>query len=218
MAVITRRKAAFGLLGSSVFGLTLPAFAECQPAPPPVPPGAEFCVVSGAGALPLGQQQGSEWCWAATISNLFAYHGHIVPQPEIVATLTGGYLADIRGGVYCNMSNLTTRTWTDRKNGKQFSSRVTSAYDETCVEQVQPPPPQAVIDEINANRPLLIGTTNHAMLLIGVVHVGPQLLHGYVFDPGFGGVRFVQGGFGGEFLARRGGGQLLYIASAAVSS
>jgi hypothetical protein len=221
MMPITRREAMLGLAGNSLFGFTMPAFASCGPAPQPAPPGTQFCSIN-VGSLQLAPQQEPMWCWAATISNLFAYHGRAVSQATIVKTLTGGALEDIRSGVYCNMSALMSRNWTDEKTGAVFSSRVTSAYDETCASPFSPTPPAAVVSEINANRPLVIGTVVHAMLLAGVTYVpspaGVQLLNGYVFDPEPGiGPRWVMGGMGGEFLAHRGGGQLLYIATATVT-
>jgi len=35
-------------------------------------------------AAQLSTQQQDEWCWAASISNVFAYHGHPVSQARIV--------------------------------------------------------------------------------------------------------------------------------------
>jgi hypothetical protein len=221
MMPITRREALLGLAGNSLFGFTTPVFAGCGPAPQPAPPGTQFCSVN-VGSLQLAPQREPMWCWAATISNLFAYHGHVVSQDTIVKTLTGGALEDIRSGVYCNMSALMSRNWTDEKTRAVFSSQVTSAYDETCASPLSPTPPAAVVSEINANRPLVIGTVVHAMLLTGVTYVsspaGVQLLNGYVFDPEPGiGPRWVMGGMGGEFLAHRAEGQLLYIATATVT-
>jgi hypothetical protein len=34
--------------------------------------------------IQIADQEKSEWCWAATISNLFAYYDHKVPQDAIV--------------------------------------------------------------------------------------------------------------------------------------
>ena len=63
----------------------------------------------------FASQQASQWCWAASISNLFAYHGHDVSQARIVSEVYGS-VANMRGGDYSNtvtspQQKLAGRIW-----------------------------------------------------------------------------------------------------------
>src|SRR5262249_15296997 len=78
-------------------------------------------------AAHFSPQQMSEWCWAASISNVFAYYKHPVSQHRIVQDV----YKDIT-----NMPALSARliaqeinkTWAD-DNGVPFSAHLTAAYD-----------------------------------------------------------------------------------------
>lgn len=98
------------------------------------------------------RQRASEWCWAASISAVFAYYGHPVSQERIVKE-TFGQITNVPGQpdqVYAALS----RSWTD-DNGTDFSvnADVLSANAYTA------------ISDLSDNAPLIVGTLGHAMVL-----------------------------------------------------
>ena len=162
-------------------------------------------------------QENSQLCWAATISNLFAYHGHPVSQTRIVTEVYGG-LVNMRSGNYSNLSRLLNRPWQD-DSGRPFSSRLTAAMD--LLNGVVAITNNTIRDALASNRPLVIGTTNHAMLAVGMRYrdVGGQVaevLGVDVFDP------FPGQGFRSarpeEVTPVPRGGALMFIAEARISS
>lgn len=129
-------------------------------------------------------QQASQWCWAASVSNLFAYYGHDVSQARIVAEVYGT-VANMRSGDYSNLSRLLNRSW-QAESGERFSSRLVAALD--IANGVSAINNDAIRDALDDDRPLVIGTTNHAMLVTGMRyterggHVA-QVVSVDLFDP-----------------------------------
>ena len=109
-------------------------------------------------------QENSQLCWAATISNLFAYYGYRVTQSRIVSEVYG-VPANIRSGNYSNLSRLLHRPWQD-DTGQTFHSTLSAALD--ILNGVNAITNDAIRDALAANRPLVIGTTSHAMLAVGM--------------------------------------------------
>lgn len=112
----------------------------------------------------FSSQQASQWCWAATISNLFAYYGHDVSQARVVSEVYGT-VANMRSGDYSNMSRLLNRSWQDQ-SGQRFTSRLVAALD--IANGINAINNDAIRDALDDDRPLVIGTTNHAMLVVGM--------------------------------------------------
>jgi hypothetical protein len=108
------------------------------------------------------QQQASEWCWAASISGIFAYYGHPVRQQEIVQQAYGG-IANMPGTPQAIMQSLN-RQWTDA-NGNQFTV-VASGNTGTWVTAAQ---------DLANNEPLIIaeqvGGGGHAMIMTATTYV-----------------------------------------------
>jgi len=97
-------------------------------------------------------QQQSEWCWAASISMVFAYYDHPVSQKRIVQE-TWGSVVNMPGQPDQILSDLN-RAWKDDR-GKSFSSSGDSLTANAAT---------AVID-LRADRPLIIGALGHATVL-----------------------------------------------------
>jgi Papain-like cysteine protease AvrRpt2 len=57
-------------------------------------------------------QRASQWCWAACISMIFAFHGHPVRQERIVEEAYGG-LYDWPSGSGRNIARQLDRRWVD---------------------------------------------------------------------------------------------------------
>jgi len=105
--------------------------------------------------LQQAYQQQSEWCWAASISMLFEFHGHMVSQQRIVAE-TWGAIANMPGQPMQILSDLN-RTWKD-DNGKSFRTlgdmRSVNIY--------------TAVDDLKNDDPLIIGALGHATVLTAI--------------------------------------------------
>lgn len=129
------------------------------------------------------RQQRSQWCWAACISMLFSYYGHPVSQGRIVKEVYGNPV-DMPAKAGIVIARQLNRKWVDDR-GKPFTSKLTAVYDFGF--KVFSMDARRLIDELDHNHPLVIGTGHHAMILTAVQYYrtskGPQLISGGVFDP-----------------------------------
>jgi hypothetical protein len=98
------------------------------------------------------EQEASQWCWAACIQMIFAYHGHPVKQQRIVAE-TWGKIVNMPADPY-QITEALNREWTD-DNGEGFYSSANSYAVDVGVVAVS----------LKNDMPLIIGTHHHAMLL-----------------------------------------------------
>lgn len=128
-------------------------------------------------------QQCPYWCWAASISMLFATNGHPLNQMKIVKRSLGGALACVTGHPRTIGQDLSL-SWTD-DNGDDFDSDVTAAYD--VWNGVHNLSNVEIISELTDDRPLLYCNQHHAMLLVAVDYVmtpmGPNIFQAGVIDP-----------------------------------
>jgi hypothetical protein len=101
------------------------------------------------------KQNESEWCWAASISTVFAYYGHSVSQERVVKE-TFGQIENLPGDPNQILQALN-RVWID-DNGTSFnvSANSLSANQITAIQ-----------DLISGN-PLIIGSHGHAMVLTAI--------------------------------------------------
>jgi papain like cysteine protease AvrRpt2 len=95
-------------------------------------------------------QYQSQWCWAASISNVFKYYGHAVSQRRVVAE-TYGVVANVPGTEQA-MRGALNRTWTD-DSGVQFTVHSDDVY------------PAQAAQELSLRHPLIVTTLGHAMVL-----------------------------------------------------
>src|SRR5215831_6762862 len=119
-------------------------------------------------------QQQTEWCWAASISMMFAYYGYQVAQPAIV-TEAYGTIANVPApGVV--MAQALNRTWKDG-TGNVFTAKLSGLYDAQAgldtLDNMQ------LINELDQNRPFVIGTGGHAVVVTAIEYYntmyGPQI-------------------------------------------
>lgn len=129
------------------------------------------------------RQDCPQWCWAASISMIFASHGHFVPQETIVQRVFGGLLCAPAGNGL-TMAQALSATWTN-SNGTAFQSHVVAAYDQMAgVNAINN---NFIINELANDRPILYANTHHAMVLTAADYfetpMGPNVVAAGVLDP-----------------------------------
>jgi hypothetical protein len=128
-------------------------------------------------------QLASQWCWAASISMIFAYHGFPVSQARIVSEVYGTPVnMPAQGGVV--MAQQLNRGWTDDR-GAPFTARVTGVYD--AYAGVYGLTNEQIVAELDQGNPLLFANRTHAVVLTSVQYyrtpLGLNIIGGIVFDP-----------------------------------
>ena len=106
-------------------------------------------------------QERSQWCWAASISMIFAYHGYTLPQEAIVLDVHGK-VADVNAPSGEAMTSALRRHWRDRGN-QEFA--VSARAGDIAANRYEVSN-AAIATELAAGRPLLVGTRGHAMVLV----------------------------------------------------
>jgi hypothetical protein len=128
-------------------------------------------------------QYQSQWCWAASISMVFAHYGHPVSQARIVSDVYGSPVnMPAQAGIV--IAQQLNRAWVD-DNGATFTATLTGAYDFDA--GVAALTNQQIVGELAAERPLVLGNKTHAVVLTAVQYFetpqGPNIVSGGVFDP-----------------------------------
>lgn len=128
------------------------------------------------------RQASSQWCWAACISMVFAFHGHPVAQPRIVAEAYGGLVNWPAPGMVIARS--LQRAWVD-DDGTPFRVRIDGLYDAQF--GVLATDNGRIARALDGNRPLIIGARGHALVLTALEYQtapGPFIPRmAGVFDP-----------------------------------
>lgn len=147
--------------------------------------GDRVCVVgipSDRFAPVTAQQRMSEWCWAASIAMIFKYHGHAISQEDIVRA-TFGKVANLPASDGATMTEALARPWQDAR-GRRFQADVRVFDESDGREELDD---RAVIAELRAERPLLVGTEGHAMVMTAMKYKqtddGVEVLGITVRDP-----------------------------------
>ena len=128
-------------------------------------------------------QERRNWCWAASISMIFAHHGYTLTQ-ERIAREQPADAAD-RGALPLDITRLLDQTWQDA-HGRSFLASVRAGREPGRRFQFGN---DTVIRELIAQRPLMIGTLGHAMVLVAVeyerftVQDAVRITGGTVIDP-----------------------------------
>lgn len=128
-------------------------------------------------------QEQPQWCWAASISMIFAYHGYTVRQEDIVKD-GYGVVANLPAPSGQAMTNALSRSWVD-EHDRPFQGRAIASDALSRQYQVSN---QQVRAELVAGRPLLIGAMRHAVVLVGLKYErsaqgAVRIIGGTVIDP-----------------------------------
>jgi hypothetical protein len=176
-----RAIALFGLVA-----LGLPALADEQCGAPDAL-GNRQCqagLASDSVATIAAVQEQPQWCWAASISMIFAHHGYRVRQEEIVKD-GYGVAVNLPASSGQVMTNALSKAWTDQ-NARGFQS---TAQTSDALARHYEVSNGKVIAELTAGRPLLVGTSlGHAMVLVNLkyqrmVSGAVRINGGTVIDP-----------------------------------
>ena len=114
-------------------------------------------------------QNKSQWCWAACIQMVFGYYGHPISQTRIVEE-TFGQIVNMPAQSGQILSALN-RQWID-DNGNTFTSSG-NAFGANHVTAAQ---------YLADNKPLIIGTQGHAVVLTAVRYLRDQYGKGRIID------------------------------------
>jgi hypothetical protein len=124
-----------------------------------------------------------QWCWAASIAMIFAYHGHPVTQMRIVQQVYGSAVCFPAGNAMTIASQLS-RNWVD-DSGQPFSSRLVAAFDaQAGVYAINN---QTIIQQLDSDQPMIFCNQHHAMVLTAIDYrptsMGPYVMGLGVVDP-----------------------------------
>lgn len=128
-------------------------------------------------------QERRNWCWAASMSMIFAHHGYQMAQ-ERIAREQSDDAAD-RGASALAITRMLDQRWQDA-HGRSF---VASALAGSKPGRRFQFGNDTVIRELIAQRPLIIGTQGHAMVLVGLEYErftfqdAVRITGGTVIDP-----------------------------------
>jgi Peptidase_C39 like family len=128
-------------------------------------------------------QEQPEWCWAASISMIFAHHGYAVRQEDIVKDGYGAAL-NLPAPSGQAMTNALSRAWVDG-NAKPFRGQAVATDALSRQFQVSE---YKVLAELADGRPLLLGAMRHAVVLVSMTYEKSErgnvrIIGGTVIDP-----------------------------------
>jgi hypothetical protein len=131
-------------------------------------------------------QRNSNWCWAASLQMIFNFYGVDISQEQIIARSYGldpyGNLPNWTGSFQVITANLNN--WNVDNQGRQY--RVSANLEWGA------PGPQYLVDELSAQRPVLIGymsgsNSGHAVVITSCSYIetlnGPFIQSIIVRDP-----------------------------------
>jgi hypothetical protein len=188
------RRTFLGTLTAAGFGEVL-----CWPGRTPAesftlePPNANGVQLSEAGIDParvdaigaeVGRQREPNWCWAACVAYVCRYHGCFLSQEEVVGSLYGG-LQNRPASQQAILASLHRRGVDVGGIPFEMDSNVFSANYETAAA------------DLTDNRPLVLGTMKHLMVLVCLrfLHTPGQFVgvkEAFAWDPAIGRKRELQ--------------------------
>jgi len=126
-------------------------------------------------------QHAEQWCSAACIAMVFAFHGHPVRQERIVAEAYGGVAG---GGARPSVAAELDRAWIDDGGGR-FRSRLRTLFDAYAGNAVLDL--SSIVAALRRGEPMILGARDHAVVLTAIDYVatpqGQAAVGGGVFDP-----------------------------------
>lgn len=148
------------LFGGLIASFCLPVWGEVRCWDPPT--GIHVCDSYLPGGLTgvRAVQRMDQWCWAASISMVFAYYGHPVSQERIVAEAYGR-IVGMPAQPWTMLQSLN-REWEDDR-GRTFRCDSSSGMTDVV----------SAARDLADEKPLIIGTHGHAVVLTGLEYWAP---------------------------------------------
>lgn len=133
------------------------------------PYGTEYCQagIDNRMRSVSASQWNSQWCWAACISAVFAFHGFVVDQRRIVEATYGRIVNLPAHGPA--IAAATSRDWTT-DDGRRFRAYCDVLWD-SQFHVGRPSAAAEAAQELAQDQPLIIGTGGHAMVLTAMSYV-----------------------------------------------
>ena len=178
---IPRRQFLTTLIGAAAYAATARAERVCMPYDD-----VEVCEV-GLKIDPhvtTAQQECLYWCWAACVESIFALGGYRVSQEDIVRRVYDQPVCAPAFGP--TIAAAASGAWQTR-DGHRFTTDAEILIDAN--EGIWRPDAAAVAaQELTANRPLILGALNHAVLLTAITFAQDRtgnyrILQAVVRDP-----------------------------------
>lgn len=171
---MNRRDFLVGALALPTLPTAASAAATCSPS---------YCEVGIPNINVTKAQECPQWCWAASISAIFALHNHYVDQKAIVAKMFGPTLPCVPA-TNPVMFNAINGPWVDSQ-GRQFWAQGMLLHD--AYLGTVPHSNLIILNELAAGRPLLSGAVGHATVVTAMRYLstpmGPIPLSVTVRDP-----------------------------------
>lgn len=128
-------------------------------------------------------QEQQNWCWAACISGVFAWHGHSVSQSRIVEKIYGSQVDKAATGE--QIFDAVNGQWYDDED-EAFTGQASPLIDSNF-SFANPDAAAAMSIELRDNFPLIVGTQGHATIVTAMSWVntpaGQQITNVVVRDP-----------------------------------
>ncbi|OCJ66290.1 hypothetical protein A6U97_26525 [Agrobacterium tumefaciens] len=185
------------------------AYTQCMPHP-------QFGQVCESGinlsqiVTAFGTQKLNQWCWAASVQMAFANYGYSVAQERIVEN-TYGIIGNIPAVTGYAISKNLQGDWVD-DNGTNFSVEIAGLYDYDA--GIMGITDQDIVQALDEEHPIIMGTANHAVLLVSVAYVpspiGPKVTNIGLADP-FPGIGLRGPQSPADMVAMHLGGNLRYL-------
>ena len=128
--------------------------------------GVMVCTVGLAVPLETARQQASEWCWAACVSAVFAFHGRSVSQERIAQRLFGVAVNAPADGY--QIAATITGSW-QTEDGPPFDAEAEVLWNSQAFFNDLDARAQAAAALENGD-PLIVGALGHATVLTAMTY------------------------------------------------
>ncbi|MBY5585076.1 C39 family peptidase [Rhizobium leguminosarum] len=147
-------------------------------------PGYRTCTSGVSIGGITAQQECSEWCWAACVEAIFAFHGRQVSQERIVEKVFGGAVCSPAAGP--QIATAIDGEWTTDEDDEVFDAQADVLWDTQYGFGSQDAIAQAA-QALAAGNPLILGAMGHATMMTAITYsmnaYGVQINQVLVRDP-----------------------------------
>jgi hypothetical protein len=161
--MISRRGLVFGAGAAVSVSRSASAKLLCQDFP-----GARVCTTGVNIRVNTAQQRCPEWCWAACVEAIFAFHNHRISQERIVEKVFSGPVCAPAIGP--QIVSAIDGEWTD-DHGDTFDASAEVLWD-TQFAFGRPDAVVVAARELESGNPLILGAMGHATMMTAMTYSG----------------------------------------------